>query len=163
MTEEQIAIIKALQEGIAICEEPFNEAAQKAGVSAERLIEQIRIWREEGVIRRFGAVIRHQRAGFSANAMVVWDVPDDCVETFAQTAALRREISHCYQRPRFDGFPYNIYTMIHGRKKEDCERVAEEISKKTGIANFRLLYTTAEHKKVSPLYFLHTQGREGGR
>jgi len=162
MTEEQIAIIKALQEGIAICEEPFDEAAKKAGVSAERVIEQIRMWCEDGVIRRFGAIIRHRRAGFVANAMAVWDVPDDCIETFADAAASHQEVSHCYQRPRFEGFPYNIYTMIHGRKKEDCEHIANEISEKTGITNFRLLYTAAEHKKTSPLYFLHTQSMEGG-
>jgi len=163
MTDKQIAIIKAIQEGIPICEKPFAEAARVAGVSTEQIIEQIRLWREDGTIRRFGAIIRHQRAGFRANAMAVWDVPESHIEKFAEIAASYREISHCYQRPRFNGFPYNIYTMIHGRKKEDCESIAREISEKTGVLSFRMLYTTAEFKKTSPLYFLHTEQEEGGR
>ncbi len=153
MTEEQIDIIRAIQEGITLSEEPFAEAAKKAGDSAERLIEQIRIWLE------FGAAVRHLRAGFTTNAMAVWDVPDDRIETFAEAATSYKEISHCYQRPRFEGFPYNIYTMIHGKTREDCEATARKIAAKTGIQNHKMLYTTVEFKKSSPIYFISGKDR----
>jgi hypothetical protein len=85
--------------------------------------------------------------------MVVWDVPDDQIERFGRIAAEHRMVSHCYQRPRFDGFGYNLYTMIHGRSKQECESAASEIADRTGIRDFAMLYTTVEYKKSSPVYF----------
>jgi DNA-binding Lrp family transcriptional regulator len=153
MNETQIRIIKALQDGLPLSEEPFLEVARKAGVSQEDLLTQLRVWKEDGTIRRFGAMLRHRQAGYTANAMGVWNVPDARIEAFGQAAAGFRAVSHCYRRPRFEGFRYNLYTMIHGRSKEECEEVARRISAETGITDYRLLYTTAEFKKSSPAYF----------
>jgi len=163
MTDEQIAIIKAIEEGIPLCEEPFAEIAQRLGMPTEQIIEQLRLWRENGTIRRFGAIINHRRAGFSANAMAVWNVPDNTIEEFAEIAVSYREVSHCYQRPRFADFNYNIYTMIHGKNREDCEAAAQKISMSTGIQSYRMLYTTAEFKKTSPVFFASASNQEGGR
>lgn len=160
MTETQIKIIKAIQGGLPLTSEPFNEIAEKAGVSLETLLEQLREWQADGTIRRFGAILRHHSAGYNSNAMVVWEVPDDQVESFGKIASSQRNVSHCYKRPKFAGFPYNLYTMIHGMSKGDCEAVAEEISQQTGITAYTMLYTTAEYKKSSPVYFAST-GRIG--
>ncbi|MHB1458475.1 MAG: siroheme decarboxylase subunit beta, partial [Armatimonadota bacterium] len=104
-------------------------------------------------IRRFGAILRHHQAGYSVNAMGVWSVPDSQIDDFGQIAACHQSVSHCYQRPRFDCFPYNLYTMIHGKSRQECESIASEISDATHITDFKLLYTTAEYKKSSPVYF----------
>jgi len=154
MTETQIGIIKALQGGLPLCQEPFLEPAQKAGVSQDELLAQLQAWKADGTIRRFGAMLRHHRAGYSVNAMGVWNVPDDRVEDFGRAAARSRAVSHCYQRPRFIGFKYNLYTMIHGKSREECENAARRISEETGIADYALLYTTKEFKKARPVYFL---------
>ncbi len=153
MTQTQISIIRALQDGLELSEEPFAQVAQRAGVCLEDLLAQLEEWRADGTIRRFGAILRHRRAGYESNAMGVWDVPEDKIESFASAAGVQRSVSHCYQRPRFDDFPYNLYTMIHGKCREDCEAVARDIAHQTGVSAYTLLYTTAEFKKSSPIYF----------
>ncbi|MGB9619483.1 MAG: Lrp/AsnC family transcriptional regulator [Armatimonadota bacterium] len=153
MTDREKAIVRAIQGGLPVCEEPFAEVAEAAGVTLDELLRQIDLWKDDGTIRRFGAVLRHQRAGYSANAMVVWNVPEDQVEDFGQMAAANPSVSHCYQRPRFEGFRFNVYTMIHGTSREHCENAARGISEKTGITDYMLLYTTREFKKSSPVYF----------
>lgn len=153
MDDKQIRIIRALRDGLTISEEPFKEAAAKAGVTEDELLQQIRAWREDGTIRRFGAILKHQEAGYSVNAMGIWNVPADGVDEFVRAATAAGAVSHCYQRPRFEGFGYNLYTMIHGKSKEECEAVAAEISAQTSVTDFSLLYTTEEFKKSSPAYF----------
>ena len=153
MTEVQMRIVKALRGGLPVSAQPFDEIAEKAGVSREELLAQLRTWKKDGTIRRFGAFLRHNLAGYTVNAMAVWDVPEAQVEHFGQRAAASQAVSHCYERPRFDGFEYNLYTMIHGKSTEDCEAAAKEIRDRTGITRCALLYTTAEFKKSSPVYF----------
>ncbi len=162
MTDTQIAIIRALQDGLPLSEEPFGQAARQVGIPLEDLLAQLRAWIDDGTIRRFGCVLRHHRAGYSANAMVVWNVPDDSVDSFGKVASSLPRVSHCYQRPRLEGFSYNLYTMIHGRAKQDCEAVAREISTRTGISDYALLYTNSEFKKSSPAYFSGTSKEEPG-
>lgn len=153
MTDTQIRIIRALQDGIDLCERPFDEIARQVGVPVADLLDQIRQWQSDGTIRRFGAILRHHRAGYEANAMVVWNVPENQIDDFAAIATSVKNVSHCYQRPAFAGFEYNLYTMIHGRSRDDCEAAALGMSKLSGINDYKMLYTTAEFKKTSPVYF----------
>lgn len=153
MTDTQIEIIKALKNGLPLSMEPYEEIAQQAGISTEKLLEQLQQWKADGTIRRFGAILRHHRAGYDANTMVVWDVSDDQVERFAEVAVSFKNVSHCYKRPRFGGFPYNLYTMIHGKCKDDCRAIAQSIADQTGTCDYSMLDTTAEFKKSSPVYF----------
>ena len=152
MDDTQIGMIRAIHGGLPLSKQPFRDAAEKAGVSEDELLRQLSTWKEDGVIRRFGAIVRHHDAGYSANAMAVWDVSADRIEEFARAASSVRAISHCYQRPRFEGFPYNVYTMIHGGSRADCESAANEISARTGITEYELLFTTEEFKKSPPVY-----------
>ena len=153
MTDTQIGIIRALQGGLSLSDEPFEEIARNAGVSLEDLLNQLREWQSDGTIRRFGVILRHHRAGYDANTMVAWDVPDDQIESFSEAAVSFRNVSHCYQRPRFAGFRYNLYTMIHGKSRDDCEAVARSIEGRSGIHIYAVLNTTAEYKKSSPIYY----------
>ena len=153
MDEKQVRIIRALQDGLPLSPKPFKEIADKAGVSEDELLARIRTWREDRTIRRFGAILRHHQAGITANVMVAWNVPEADVDEFAKTAGSVTAISHMYERPRFHGFDYNLYTMIHGRFRDECEETAKRISEQTGITEYALLYTTEEFKKSSPVYF----------
>lgn len=153
MTDREIAIVRALQEGLPLCEEPFAEAARAAGATIDELIRQIEHWKNDGTIRRFGAILAHRRAGFKVNAMGVWNVPEARAEEFGRAASECPQVSHCYRRPPFEGFRFNVYTMIHGASREQCEQAARIISERTGITDYTLLYTTREFKKSSPAYF----------
>ena len=153
MTDTRKRIVRVLQNGLPVTQEPFGEIAREVGISQDELLSQLRAWKSDGTIRRLGAILRHHRAGYSTNAMAVWDVPDAQIEAFGATASGFNCISHCYQRPRFDEFRYNLYTMIHGRSRDECESAARKLSERTGISDYALLYTTAEYKKSSPVYF----------
>ena len=108
---------------------------------------------ERRLLRRVAAILYHRRAGFSANGMGVWNVPEDRVlETGVRMAAFRG-ISHCYQRPTYPDWPYSLFTMAHGRSKEECDAILEAISAETGIADRATLYSSTEFKKVRLLYF----------
>lgn len=150
MNEADRKIITALHRGIPMTETPFDDIAREAGVSVGELLAKIEAWKADGTIRRFGAILRHMTAGYPVNAMTVWNVPDDQADAFGEIASGSRSVSHCYMRPRFEGFDYNLYTMIHGKSREDCEAAVREISQATGITDYAMLYTTAEFKKTSP-------------
>lgn len=142
-----------MQDGLPVSDEPFEDIARQVGISLDDLLEQLRQWQSDGTIRRFGAILRHHRAGYDANTMVAWDVPNDQIESFAAAAVSFQNVSHCYQRPRFAGFQYNLYTMVHGKCRNDCETIVRSIADQTGIRSYALLHTTAEFKKSSPVYF----------
>lgn len=160
MNKTRTDIIKALQDGLPLSKEPYRELAERLGISEDELLAQLRLWREEGIIRRFGVVLNHNRAGFTENAMCAWNVPQNQIDGFACKAVEIESVSHCYQRSRFEGFDLNIYTMIHGRTRDDCRRIAEALSKSTGVADYLLLFTREELKKSAPRYFLESSDME---
>lgn len=153
LTERDKQIIRELQDGLPLVARPFKVMAGKLGMTEEDLINRIKKFIEEGQLRRFGAAVRHQDLGYVANAMVVWDVPDDRVLDTGRKMAGFAEVTHCYQRPRRPGWPYNLFTVVHGRTREECIRTAERLSRATGMQNYRLLFSTAELKKSSMRYF----------
>jgi siroheme decarboxylase len=109
--------------------------------------------RERGGLRRVAAILYHRRAGFSANGMGVWAVPEaEILDTGRQMAAFRG-ISHCYQRPTYADWPYSVFTMAHGRSKEECDAILDSIAASTGITERATLYSSTEFKKVRMLYF----------
>lgn len=153
LTEQDKQIIRELQNGLPLVSRPFKLMADKLKLNEEDLIERIKYLKENGQIRRFGAAVRHQDLGFVANAMVVWDVPPDKVSEVGRSMAGFQEVSHCYQRPRYPGWPYNLFTVVHGQTREECTQIAERIARTTGMDRFRLLFSTAELKKSSMRYF----------
>jgi DNA-binding Lrp family transcriptional regulator len=153
LTEQDKQIIRELQNGLPLASRPFKVIADKLKLSEEYLIERIKFLKDNGHIRRFGAAVRHQDLGFLANAMVVWDVPADKVSEVGRMMAGFEEVSHCYQRPRHPGWPYNLFTVVHGQTREECFRIAEKIARTTGMESYRLLFSKAELKKSSMRYF----------
>ena len=153
-SETDIRLFKLLQQDLPLTSRPYAEIGRNIGLSEEEVIERIKKYKSNGVIRRFGTAVRHRELGIVANAMVVWDVPDERTEIVGRNMSSFPEVSHCYQRPRFAGWQYNMYTMVHGQTKEDCKRIAVRIAEKVDIQNYDLLFSTKELKKTSMKYFM---------
>lgn len=143
-----------LQDDIPISPRPFAEIAEAVGMPEEEVLAKIREWTADGTIRRFGAMVRHQRLGYKANAMSAWDVPDERADQVGEVLAQASEVSHCYQRPRANGWNFNLFAMIHGASEEECQQVAAALAERVGIADYALLFSSQEFKKVSMKYFV---------
>jgi len=146
-------VISSIQGNISITERPFLEIAQSLDIEEETLLDILQDLCDQGVIRRFGATLRHQKSGFTANAMVAWEVPEDRINEVGEKMACFKEVSHCYRRNPNAQWPYNLYTMIHAKDEESCRDIAGKLSWKTGEKNYTLLFSQKELKKTSMQYF----------
>jgi len=151
--ERDKKVISVIQGDIPLDPRPFRVAAEKVGMGEEEFIDRVRRLKKQGIIRRFGATLRHQEAGFSSNAMVAWKVPEDKIGEVGPRMAGFREVTHCYHRRPQGQWPYNVYTMIHGATREQCHKIARRISETTGIRDYVLLFSEKEFKKTSMEYF----------
>ncbi len=151
--ERDIAVIKALQGDMPIVPEPYAPAAEQLGMAQEDLLAHLEQMQERRLLRRVAAILFHRRAGFSANGMGVWKVPDDRVMELGPRMAAFRGISHCYQRPTYKDWPYSIFTMAHGRSKDECDAILDSIADLTGVDERATLYSSTEFKKIRLLYF----------
>lgn len=151
--ELDIAVIRALQGDMAVVEEPYAHAAAVLEMTQERFLAHLSQMQERGLLRRVAAILFHRRAGFSANGMGVWQVPEERIADIGRTMAAVRGISHCYQRPTYEDWPYSVFTMAHGRSKEECDAVLDAIAERTGIHDRATLYSSTEFKKIRLLYF----------
>jgi DNA-binding Lrp family transcriptional regulator len=153
VTEEDVETIRATQGPMPVVSEPYLPAAERLGVAPGEVLRRLESLRDRGALRRVAAILFHRRAGFSANGMGVWEVPEgEILETGKRMAAFRG-ISHCYERPTYPDWPYSVFTMAHGRSKEECDAVLDAIAESTGITNRATLYSSTEFKKVRMLYF----------
>jgi len=153
LEEMDIEVIRALQGDMPIVEEPYAAAAGKLGISQERLLEHLESMQERRALRRVAAILFHRRAGYSANGMGVWRVPEERILELGPHMASFRGISHCYQRPTYEDWPYSVFTMAHGRSKEECDAILDAIAADTGIEDRATLYSSTEFKKIRLLYF----------
>jgi DNA-binding Lrp family transcriptional regulator len=153
LSELDVAVIRATQGPMEVLPEPFAPAARELGVGQPELLEQLESMRERRALRRVAAILFHRRAGFSANGMGVWRVPDERILELGPRMASFRGISHCYQRPTYQDWPYSVFTMAHGRSKEECDAILDSIAADTGIEDRRTLYSSTEFKKIRLRYF----------
>jgi siroheme decarboxylase len=153
LSELDLAVIRTLQGDMPVVPEPYEPAATELGISQERLLDQLESMRERKALRRVAAILFHRRAGFSANGMGVWKVPEERMLELGPRMASFRGISHCYQRPTYADWPYSLFTMAHGRSKEECDAILDSIAADTGIEERRTLYSSTEFKKIRLLYF----------
>ncbi len=151
--EFDVAVIRALQGDMPVTEQPYAPAAAELAITQERLLAHLSGMQERGLLRRVAAILYHRRAGFSANGMGVWKVPPDEVHDVGRQMAAVRGISHCYQRPTYEDWPYSIFTMAHGRSKQECDAILDSIAQLTGIQERATLYSSTEFKKIRLLYF----------
>jgi DNA-binding Lrp family transcriptional regulator len=153
LSELDVTVIRATQGPMTVTREPFAAPAAEAGLSQERLLSHLEDMRERRALRRVAAILFHRRAGFSANGMGVWRVPEERILELGPRMASFRGISHCYQRPTYPDWPYSVFTMAHGRSKEECDAILDSIAEDTGIEERRTLYSSTEFKKIRLRYF----------
>ncbi len=146
-------VVLATQGDLPVESAPYREPAAKLGITEEALVEHLRGMKERGLLRRVAAILFHRRAGFSANGMGVWKVPEEKIAELGPRMAAYRGISHCYERPTYKDWPYSVFTMAHGRSKEECDGILDAIAEQTGITERATLYSSTEFKKIRLLYF----------
>jgi DNA-binding Lrp family transcriptional regulator len=146
-------VISLIQGDLPVDPRPFAMLADQIGLTEDQFIARIKDLKERGIIRRFGATLRHQEAGFSSNAMVAWVVSDQRIDEAGKILADFREVTHCYQRSPQEDWPYNLYTMIHGNNRNQCFKIAERMSQSAGIDEYVLLFSEKEFRKTSMEYF----------
>ncbi len=152
-TDLEKKIIALLQTDIPVVQRPFKEMAEKIGITEEQFLTVLNDLNDRGMIRRFGATLKHQKSGFKANAMVAWNVPEDQVEKTGAIMAGFQEITHCYRRNPAPGWKYNLYTMVHATSEEECYEIVRQISDAVGQDDYELLFSKKELKKTSMKYF----------
>ncbi|MDA8403380.1 MAG: Lrp/AsnC family transcriptional regulator [Desulfobacteraceae bacterium] len=152
-TDLEKKIIALVQGDIPVEHRPYLSIAGKLGVDEETVLSVLKDLCDRGIIRRFGATLRHQKSGFTANAMVAWVVDEDRVNEVGKMMADFDQVSHCYRRDPAPGWPYNFYTMVHATDEAACREIAGRISQKTGVDNYAVLFSRKELKKTSMQYF----------
>jgi len=156
LTEADKYFIRELQKDLKVIPEPFKEMAENLGITTTELFAKAKEYEKNGVMRRFAAILRHRDAGFSANGMVVWQVPEDKIDEIGYKLAAFPQVSHCYRRPVYSDWQFNIFSMIHARTLEAAERIAVEMSETVGIKDYKILFSSREFKKERVKYFEET-------
>jgi DNA-binding Lrp family transcriptional regulator len=153
--ERDIAVIRALQGPMEATERPYDAAAAEVGIGTEEMLEHLEGMIDRRLLRRVAAILFHRRAGFSANGMGVWKVPEEEILETGRRMASFRGISHCYQRPTYEDWPYSVFTMAHGRSKEECDAILDSIAEECGMGpdDRATLYSSTEYKKIRLHYF----------
>ncbi|MBC2716933.1 MAG: Lrp/AsnC family transcriptional regulator [Desulfobacteraceae bacterium] len=146
-------IIALIQGDMPVEKHPYQVIAEKIGVAEETVLSVLKDLCDSGIIRRFGATLRHQKSGFNANAMIAWKVDEGRVEEVGKLMAAFDQVSHCYRRNPGKDWPYNLYTMVHAVDEASCRKIAGNISEKTKVDNYEILFSRKELKKTSMQYF----------
>lgn len=146
-------VIAALQGDMPVSRRPYLEIAEMIGVDEKTVISVLKDLYQRGVIRRFGATLRHQKSGFNANAMVAWQVDEALIDAVGEQVAAYDAVTHCYRRDPAPDWPYNLYTMVHARDEAECREIARKIAEDTGVSEYTMLFSRRELKKTSMQYF----------
>ncbi|WP_040373022.1 Lrp/AsnC family transcriptional regulator [Desulfovibrio oxyclinae] len=152
-TEKEERILALAGGDIPDGPEPFKAIAEAAGADEAEVISLLKTLKARGVIRRFGATLRHQKAGYGHNAMVAWKIPDERVDEAGEIFSSCPAISHCYVRRTYPEWQYNFYTMIHGKRPGETDEIVADLEKKVGITDHCTLRSLRELKKTSMVYF----------
>ncbi len=153
LTPAEIEAVRLLQCDLPLQPRPFDALARSASMTGDELLVLARALLERGQMRRFGAHVATRKSGFTASAVVVWDVPEGRVDDVGATVSAHRSVSHCYLRPRWDDWPYNLYTTVHGRSVDECESVIADLAIDAGLTERRVLYPIREYKQTRLSFF----------
>jgi len=145
-------IISLISQDIPLVKEPFKNLSLELGMEQRDVLARIKSYKKNGFMRKFSASLNHKKIGFRHNAMVVWNIPDKLVKKAGNLMASFAQVSHCYQRKKAPDWNYNLYSMIHGKTKQECFSVIRDISKKTSCKDYRVLFSSYEYKKSAAKY-----------
>ena len=152
--EEDLSYVRVLQQDLPLEPTPFQGWAESLGVSQEEMFAKTKDLEASGVMRRFAAVLRHQKAGFVANGMICWRIPDERLPDLGYRLASYPQVSHCYHRPVYPDWPYNVFSIVHALSREGCEEIARRMSQEIGVDDYVILYSTKEYKKKRVRYYV---------
>lgn len=150
------SIVRALQGNFPLVAEPYKQLAEQIGIPEELFLSRVKAMRAEKKIRKMGAVLRHREVGFTSNVLVAWEIEPEHLDEVARSMAESPSVSHCYDRNTAPGWPYNLYTMVHGKSREECEGIAAGLADRPGVLGRTMLYTKKEWKKTSMRYFVES-------
>jgi len=153
-TEKDKNFIRELQKDMEIIDEPFVKAANNLGITEMELFEKMKEYQEIGVMRRFAAILRHRQVGFTANGMIVWKVPEDRIPEVGEKLGSFPQVSHCYERPTYPDWPYNVFSMIHCKTHDEANDMAKTIQNQIHVNEYRILFSSREFKKTRVEYFV---------
>ncbi|MBE0466267.1 MAG: Lrp/AsnC family transcriptional regulator [Candidatus Desulforudis sp.] len=153
LSEFEKRVVREIQGDLPLESRPFAAMARRLGVTEGQLLDTVENFLERGLLRRFGAALRHQRVGYGGNALVAWVVPPDEIEPVGNAIAAYPDVTHCYQRATVPGWPYNLYSMVHRHSEAECRELVRRIGEALGIEQYILLFSTAELKRSSMQYF----------
>ena len=153
-TEEDKNFIRELQKDMEIIDEPFVKAAKNLGITENELFEKMKHYEDNGVMRRFAAILRHRQVGFTANGMIVWKVPEDRISEVGEKLGAFPQVSHCYERPTYSDWPYNVFSMIHCKTHDEAHEMAKTIQEQIHVPEYDILFSSREFKKIRVEYFV---------
>ena len=153
-TEDDKDFIRELQKDMDIIDEPFVNAAKHLGITENELFEKMKHYESIGVMRRFAAILRHRQVGFTANGMIVWKVPPNRISEVGETLGSFPQVSHCYERPTYDDWPYNVFSMIHCKTQDEAQDMAKTIQDQIHVDDYKILFSSREFKKTRVEYFV---------
>jgi DNA-binding Lrp family transcriptional regulator len=153
-TEQDKDFIRELQKDMEIIDEPFVKAANNLGITENELFEKMKHYEDNGIMRRFAAILRHRKVGFTANGMIVWKVPEDRISEVGEKLGAFPQISHCYERPTYSDWPYNVFSMIHCKTQDEAHEMAKTIQDQINVDEYRILFSSREFKKIRVEYFV---------
>ena len=153
-TEQDKDFIRELQKDMEIIDEPFVKAAKNLGITEDEVFTKMKHYEDVGVMRRFAAILRHRQVGFTANGMIVWKVPEDRITSVGETLGSFPQVSHCYERPTYDDWPYNVFSMIHCKTHDEAYDVAKTIQNQINVSEYKILFSSREFKKTRVEYFV---------
>jgi DNA-binding Lrp family transcriptional regulator len=153
-TEKDKEFIRQLQKDFEIVDRPFLKASNALGITEEQIFEKLKHYESIGVMRRFAAILRHREAGFTANGMIVWKVPKDRISQVGEKLGAFPQVSHCYERPVYPDWPYNVFSMIHCKSIDEAKNMAGEIQNQINVEEYKILFSSREFKKTRVEYFV---------
>ena len=153
-TEQDKQFIRELQKDMQIIDEPFLDAANRLGITEKQLFEKMKYYETIGVMRRFAAILRHRQVGFTANGMIVWKVPQERIVEVGEKLGSFPQVSHCYERPTYPDWPYNVFSMIHCKTHAEANEMAKVIQDQIHVEEYRILFSSREFKKTRVEYFV---------
>ena len=156
-TEQDKEFIRQLQKDVEIVDRPFLRAAQNLGITEEKIFEKLHYYEEIGVMRRYAAILRHREAGFTANGMIVWKVPPKRIKEVGDKLGAFPQVSHCYERPVYPDWPYNVFSMIHCKSFDEAGLMAKEIQQQIDVKEYKILFSSREFKKTRVEYFVENE------
>lgn len=153
LSERERVVVRCLQSSIPVVEDPFGAVARQVNYDPAELLDLLKRWKRDGIIRRIALVVRHHKLGFSANSMCVWPVAPAAIEAAGHSMGRNPHVTHCYERPSSEVFPYNLYAMIHAQSREEAVGIFQALGRDAGLTGGKMMWSVREFKKSSPVFF----------